>query len=176
MKKIALFLFYTLLFFSALFFFTPKVNLYFFIEEQLKPLDVVIAYEEAVDNGFSLELLHAKLYIQKIKSADIGTAQFTLLGVYNTATVDKVVLDKTFEQFFPPVIQQIEVTQTLLSPLQLNGTAVGDFGEAVATVNLLERTLKVVLKPSKLMLSKYKSTLKQLKKSKEGDYRYESKF
>lgn len=176
MKKIALFLVYTTLFFSALLYFTPKVNLYFFIEEQIKPLDVMIANEEAVDQGFSLELLHAKLYIQKIKSADIGSAQLMLLGVYNTAAIDKVILDKTFEQFFPPIIEHIEVTQTLFAPLQLHGTAVGDFGEAIATVDLLERRVNVVLKPSKLMLSKYKSTLSQLKKSKEGDYRYDSKF
>ena len=38
MKKIGLFILYTVLFIGALLFFTPKENLYYFAEEQLKPL------------------------------------------------------------------------------------------------------------------------------------------
>ncbi len=176
MKKIALFFFYTILFFAALLFFSPKENIYYFAEEQLKPLGVVIGYEEAVDNGFTLEILHAKLYVQKIKSANIGSINMGTFGLYNVVSVDSVVLDKTFEQFFPPIIEHIEIQQNIFSPMQVNAEAVGDFGEAVATVDLLERNVSVVMKPSKLMLSRYKNTLRQLKKSKEGDYRYEYKF
>ncbi len=176
MKKIALFLFYTVLFFGALLFFTPKENLYYFAEEQIKPLGVVIGYEETVDHGFTLEILHPKLYVQKIKSADIGSISVAIFGFYNAISVNNVVLDKTFEQFFPPLIKQIDMDNTLFSPLQFNAEAVGDFGEAKATVDLLERSAKIIVKPSKLMLSQYKNTLRQLKKSKEGDYYYEYKF
>lgn len=176
MKKIALFFLYVVLFFAALLFFTPKENLYYFAEEQLKPLGVVIGYEEAVDHGFTLEILHAKLYVQKIKSANIASINMGVFGLYNTVSVNNVVLDKTFEQFFPPLIHRIDVDQSILSPLQLSAEAVGDFGEAAATIDLLERNVSVVMKPSKLMLSRYKNTLRQLKKSKEGDYRYEYRF
>jgi hypothetical protein len=176
MKKIALFFLYSFLFIAALFFFTPKENLYYFAEEQLKPLGVVIGYEEAVDHGFTLEILHAKLYVQKIKSADIGSATIGIFGIYNAVSLDNIVLDKTFEQFFPPLIQRVDLHQSIFSPLNLNAVAIGDFGEAEATVDLLERNATVILKPSKLMFSRYKSTLKQLKKTKEGDYRYEYKF
>ncbi len=176
MKKIALFLFYSILFFAALLFFTPKESLYYFAEEQLKPLDVVVGYEEAVDHGFTLEVLHAKLYIKKIKSANIASANITLFGLYNQISVENIILDKTFEQFFPPLIENIELKQSIFAPLQLNAQAAGDFGEAAATVDLLERSAKVILKPSKMMLTRYKNTLRQLKKSKEGDYSYEYKF
>jgi len=176
MKKIALFLFYSVLFFTALLFFTPKESLYYFAEEHLKPLDVVVGYEEAVDHGFTLEILHAKLYIKKIKSANIASANIALFGLYNHVSVENIVLDKTFEQFFPPLIENIQVEQSVFAPLQLNAEAIGDFGEATATVDLLERTAKVIVKPSKMMRSRYKNTLRQLKKSKEGDYSYEYKF
>jgi len=176
MKKIALFFLYTVLFFGALLFFTPKENLYYFAEEQLKPLGVVIGYEEAVDHGFRLELLHSKLYVQKIKSANIASVTIGLFGLYNAVAINNVVLDKTFEQFFPPLIERVDLHQSIFSPFQLKGEAVGDFGEAAATVNLLDRNVSVILKPSKLMHSRYKSTLKQLKKSKEGDYSYVYKF
>ena len=176
MKKIALFFLYGILFFGALLFFTPKENLYYFAEEQLKPLGVVIGYEEAVDHGFHLEILHSKLYIQKIKSANIASIDIGIFGLYNTVSIDNVLLDKTFEQFFPPLIERIDLYQSIFSPLSLNADAVGDFGEATATVNLLDRNVSVILKPSKMMRSRYKSTLKQLKKSKEGDYSYVYKF
>ena len=176
MKKIALFFLYSFLFIAALLFFTPKENLYYFAEEQLKPLGVVIGYEEAVDHGFTLEILHAKLYVQKIKSADIDSATIGIFGIYNAVSLDNIVLDKAFEQFFPPLIQRIDLHQSIFNPLSLNAVAIGDFGEAEATVDLLERNATVILKPSKLMFSRYKSTLKQLKKTKEGDYRYEYKF
>jgi len=176
MKKIALFILYTVLFIGALLFFTPKESLYYYGEEQLKPLGVVLGYEEAIDHGFTLEIQHAKLYVQKIKSANIGSIDIGLFLLYNSITVSNVVLDKTFEQFFPPLIERIDVQQSIFNPLNINAEAVGDFGEATATVNLLERNASVVLKPSKTMLSRYKNTLRQLKKSKEGDYRYEYKF
>lgn len=176
MKKIGLFILYTILFIGALLFFTPKESLYYFGEEQLKPLGVVLGYEEAIDHGFTLEIQHAKLYVQKIKSANIGSIDIGLFLLYNSVTANNVVLDKTFEQFFPPLVEHIEIHQSIFNPLNVNAEAIGDFGEATATVNLLERNVSVILKPSKIMLSRYKNTLRQLKKSKEGDYRYEYKF
>ena len=176
MKKIALFILYTLLFIGALLFFTPKESLYYYGEEQLKPLGVVLGYEEAIDHGFTLEIQHAKLYVQKIKSANIGSIEISTFLLYNSVTANNVVLDKTFEQFFPPLVEHVAITQSIFEPLNVNAEAVGDFGEATATVDLLERNISVILKPSKIMLSRYKNTMRQLKKSKEGDYRYEYKF
>ncbi len=176
MKKMALYLLYTLLFFGALLFFTPKENIYYFAEEQLKPLGVIIAHEEAVDHGFTLELAHSHLYVQKIKSAEIESATLSIFGLYNGVSATNVLLDKTFEAFLPPLIQHADLHQSMIDPLHLNASAVGDFGEAEASVDLLERSVKVFLKPSKLMGARYKNTLKKLNRTKEGDYSYEYKF
>jgi len=176
MKKIALYLLYTLLFVAALLFFTPKENIYYFAEEQLKPLGVIISQEETIDHGFTLEISQAHLYVQKIKSADIGSLTVKLLGVYNHIGASKVILDPTFEQFFPPVIEHIDLRQSLINPFHINAAATGDFGEAQATVDLLERSVIVILKPSTLMRKRYQNTLKMLTRTEEGDYRYEYQF
>jgi hypothetical protein len=176
MKKIALFLFYSLFFLAMLLFFTPKENLYYFAEEQLKPLGIVIGYEEVIDHGFSLEIKDAKLYVQKIKSANIASTTIHFFGLYNTITIKNIILDSTFEQFFPPLINHVTLHESIFSPQKIVAEAIGDFGEAHATVNLLDRNISVIVKPSKLMRSRYRNTLRQLKKTKEGDYRYESKF
>ena len=176
MKKIALILFYIVFFLAALLFFTPKESIYYYGEEQLKPLGVILAQEEAVDTGFSLKIEHAKLYVQKIKSANIALIELTLLGVYNTVSVENIVLDKTFEQFFPPLVEHLEVTQSILAPVKVSATAHGDFGTAAASVHLVDRNGTVLLTPSKMMRSRYKNTLRQLKRTKTGDYRYDFKF
>lgn len=176
MKKIARILFYIVFFLAALLFFTPKESIYYYAEEQLKPLGVILAQEEAVDTGFSLEIEHAKLYVQKIKSANIARIRLTLLGLYNTVSVDDIVLDKTFEQFFPPLIEHLKVTQSVLAPTRVSADAKGDFGAATATVHLVDRNGTLLLTPSKMMRSRYKNTLRQLKRTKTGDYRYDFKF
>jgi len=176
MKKAALNLLYVLLFFGALLFFTPKESLYYAAEEQLRSMGVIISDEEAVDHGFSLEIRDARLYVQKIKSADIGSATVAIFGFYNTLSAEKVLLDQTFEKFFPPVIEHIDLHQSILDPIHLKATANGDFGEAEASIDLLERSAALIVKPSKLMLSRYKSTLANLKKTEEGEYRYDYQF
>jgi len=176
MKKIALFVLYVILFFAALLFFTPKENLYYFGEEQLKPLGVVIADEEVIDHGFSLSLEHATIYFKKIRSAKIASISTKVFGVYNNLYVENIVLDPAVEQFFPPEITHINVTHSLLSPLQVTADAEGDFGSATAQVNLADRNGTLVVIPSKMMTSRFRNTLRQLKKSKGGDYYYEFKF
>ena len=176
MKKIALFLFYLFFFLAALLFFTPKESLYYFGEKQLKPLGVVIGHEEVIDHGFTLEVQHAKLYVKKIESAKIQSIQLHLFGLYNALDISDIVLDKTFEQFFPPRIDHVDIRQSILSPVVLSAEAVGDFGEAIAVIDLLDRNGSILLTPSKLMRSRYKNTLRQLKRTKEGDYSYVFKF
>jgi len=176
MKKIALTLFYILFFLAALLFFTPKERIYYYAEEQIKPLGVIIAQEEAVDTGFSLRIDHAKLYVKKIKSANIATIKLTLLGFYNRLSVKNIVLDNTFEQFFPPLIERLDVTQNIFTPTKVTANASGDFGSAKARVDLLDRNGTLYVTPSKLMRSRYQNTLRQLKRTPEGEYRYEFKF
>jgi len=176
MKKMALYFLYTALFFGALLFFTPKESVYYFAEEQLKPFGIIIADEEAVDHGFTLELTHLRLYVQKIKSVEIKSATLSIFGLYNSLSATDLLLDKTFEAFFPPLVHRAELHQSVIDPLHINARAVGDFGEAEARVDLLERSVKVLLKPSKLMIGRYKNTLRKLKKTEEGDYSYEYQF
>ena len=176
MKKLALIIFYIVFFFAALLFFTPKENLYYFAEEQLKPLNVVVASEEVIDHGFSLEIAHAAIYVQKIKSADISSLKMLLLGVYNRVDLNNIVLDKTFEQFFPVEVASLSITQNIVSPTEVSVEMQGDFGEATGDIHLVDRNGTVILTPSKLMLSRYRNTLRQLKKIDEGKYRYEFNF
>ena len=176
MKKIGLFILYVVLFIAALLFFTPKENLYYFAEEQLKPLGVVIGYEDAIDHGFTLEISHAQLYFKKIKSADVGSINIAIFGLYNAIDIKNIVLDSAAEQFFPPLIEHIEIRQNIFAPLEISAQALGDFGEAQAVVNLSDRNGTVLLTPSKLMSKRYRNTLRQLKRTKEGTYRYAFKF
>lgn len=176
MKKIVLFFLYIVLFFAALLFFTPKENLYYSGEAQLKPLGVIIDGEEVIDHGFSLTLNHATLYVKKIRSAQVEKLDALILGLYNKISIENIVLDPAVEQFFPPQINHVHMTHSIFSPLQLHVDAEGDFGSATAKVNLADRNGTLIMVPSKMMRTRFRNTLRQLKKSKAGDYYYEFKF
>ena len=176
MKKIALFFLYLILFFTALLFFTPKENLYYFAEEQLKPLGVIISEEEVIDHGFSLTLKHATLYVKKIRSAEVESLDAKIFGLYNSVHIKKIVLDPAVEQFFPPLINHVTIVHSIFSPLKIHADAVGDFGSAAVEINLADRNGTLNVQASKLMRSRFRTTLRQLKKTKAGDYYYEFKF
>ena len=71
-RKIFNFFIYLLFFIIAIIYFTPKIGLYYFAEQKLKPLTgVIISKEELRDNGFSLKIENANISAKGIDSAVI---------------------------------------------------------------------------------------------------------
>jgi len=175
-KKIVLFFAYVSFFIVALIYFTPKVNSYYFAETQLKPLGVIIGSESVNDNGFSLEIKDAKVFVKSIESATIGHTNIKLLGLYNSVSIENILLSSTAKSFVPLKIQSANITYHVFNPLNINGDIMGEFGEAKVFINLLDRTLKLILTPSNIMKKKYKSTLRNFKKSENGELIYDKTF
>ena len=61
-------------------------------------------------------------------------------------------------------------------PMHVTIEAVGDFGTAQGEVSPTERMVRLTLQPSKLMKTRFRSTLNKLKKDETGGYYYESRF
>lgn len=171
-RKTAIFFAYVAVFVFALIAFTPKESLYFFVEQKLEPFGVVIAQEKLEDKLFSLEVEDAILYAQKIEAAKVASTQITLLGLYNSIEVEGVVLASMVESFLPQKIENISVSYSLIDPLHVVIKANGEFGELDGGFALLDGELQLHLKPSKVMLTKYRSTLREFKKDQNGEYNY----
>lgn len=177
MKKVFAFLLYTIFFLAMVIYFTPKVNLYYEAEIALKKFNIIISDENIKDKGFSLAIERADIYaMDGIKVANIDAFELKVLGVYNRVHIEGVTLTSAAASFVPTKINRIDMQYSVLNPLNVTAFALGDFGEANAIVNLKERHLRVTLLPSKLMFSRFKNTIKMLKKSDEGTYVYEYDF
>jgi len=175
-KKIAIFFGYVSFFILALIYFTPKISLYYFAEQELKVFDVVVSSEALVDTGFSLKIQNPTVNIKSIESAKIQELDIKILGLYNSVNISNIGLSSTAKSFLPLNIEYINITHTIVDPLHINAEAIGEFGEAKVVVNLLDRNLSIVLLPSKLMKDKYANTLRNLKKSENGEFVYAKTF
>ncbi len=175
-KKLALFFAYLSFFMLALMYFTPKVSIYYFFETQLKPYDIIISSESVQDSGLTLSIEDGVVFVKSIDSAKIKSVDVTILGVYNALSVTEIELSSVAESFVPLKIAQVDAVYSVIDPLNITANAVGEFGEVEAVVNLLERTLHVKLIPSALMKKDYRHTLRNLKKSENGEFVYDKTF
>ena len=176
-KKLFNFILYTIFFFAMLLLFLPKENLYYKAETLLEPMKVIISNEKVEDNGFSLSLKGAEIYaMDGIKVADVKSFSLLPLLAFNKVSVEGIELTSVASKFVPTHIDSVNIVYSVIDPLHIKAKAVGDFGEADATIDLKERLLHAELTPSKLMKTRFKSTMRMLKKSKTGAYTYEQRF
>lgn len=176
MKKLLKVIFYFFFTLFALVFFIPKVNLYYMAEQELEKLAVVIDNEHISDSGFVVKISNADIYAKGIHSAKVESLNLTTYLFYNSIQIDNILLSETLKSFVPLKINTLSATQLFYNPMSIALRASGEFGEAWGSVDLLTRTLKINLTPSKLLSAKYRSTMKMLKKNKEGGYVYELTF
>jgi len=175
-KKMAKFFAYTLFFVFALVAFSPKSSVYYFAEQQLKKFAVVISEETLDERLLSLNIQNLDISVKEIDTAIIKEVDITLLLVYNSVKLTKIKLSSLVEAYLPSKIESLNITYTLLNPLYITADGVGEFGEASASVSLLDRNASVFLKPSKKMFKKYRKSLKMFKKSENGEYVYAKTF
>ncbi|MCK4737466.1 MAG: hypothetical protein KAT10_02825 [Sulfurimonas sp.] len=173
MVKVQKFFAYFIFFIFALIYFVPKTSIYYFIEKELKNYEIVISNEELQESSFNLHITGGTVSVKSIESANIDQADMKIYGLYNTIELQEIVLSKTVSSFLPSKIKNATVSYTVFNPTNIQVKASGEFGEADAQYNLLNKTLYLKLKPSKKMLTKYRSTLNSLKKSENGEYIYE---
>ena len=176
MVKLSKLLAYIFFFILALIYFMPKESVYYYLEKELQKQKVILSDEEIIDSGFSLQLNNTKLSYASIESANVENINIKMFLVYNSLSVSNVKLLDVASSFVPLQIDAISIKYTILNPLNIVAESNGEFGQANAKVNILDRNISIVLKPSQLMLKKYRATLRNLKKNKAGEYKYEKTF
>ena len=175
-KRLSIFLAYTLFFFLALICFSPKSSLYYYMEHNIKSSDVMISSGGIEEKCFWLKLRDTKLYFKSVESANIKESDIKLFALYNIVKLKNIKLLSVAASFMPLHVEKLEAKYTLLNPLYVEAEAVGEFGYADISINIKERSIHVVLTPSNLMLQNYSKSLKNLSKSKDGDYFYDKNF
>jgi hypothetical protein len=175
-KKIFFFLSYTLFFFGALIYFSPKEQLYYLGEEYLKQESVFIYNESLQDEGFSFTISEFDLALQGVKSLHAKEAKITLFGFYNSIGITDIELSSALASFIPLKITNVKLGYTLLNPLEVSIELFGDFGEAYGGYSLIDNEVEIKVIASEQMKREFKHTLKEFKKDDKGEYSYAKKF
>ncbi|MEA1891993.1 MAG: hypothetical protein U9N33_04700 [Campylobacterota bacterium] len=175
-KKIILFLTYSLFFVLALIYFTPKVSLYYLLEQQMQSKGIVVSSEDIQDYGFYLGLKDADISMESIESAQVAKIEMNLFVFYNSISFDEITLSDTFKYFTPLHVESGNIVYSILNPLNITAHATGEFGELDAYFDLLEMSMHVNLKPSQMMLKNHKATLNNFKKNENGEFTYDQTF
>jgi len=173
MVKISKFFAYVIFFILALMYFAPKGSLYYFLEDELQEYGVVISKEELESSMFNLRVKDASLSVRAVESAKIAKADLQIYGLYNRIKLRGIILSRVANSLLPLNIQKATIIHSVLNPLNIQLKAFGELGQVEGEYNIVDRALHLRLKPSDKMLKDYKSTLKNLKKSKSGEYLYD---
>ena len=171
-KKVLKFFIYLLFFKAMLIFFMPKENLYYLAEKELAKKSLVISKENIKDSGFIFNIENAHISMKEIQSAVISNIELKLFLFFNRLRVENIHISQSFKNFLPLNIDKVDISYSILDPLNIIIKADGGFGVLNGSFNLIDRALFVVLKPSKLMYLDYKTLLRNFKKNKDGEYIY----
>lgn len=176
MVRILKFFAYIIFFFMILIYFMPKENIYFYAEKELQKLNIVISDENVTDDGLSLKIQNADIYVKDIKSAKIDEVDVSVFGVYNHVEAKNINLTSAAASFVPVKIGLVSIDYSIINPLKVNIYSKGDFGEAKGYVDLLDKNATILLNPSKIMKTKYRSTVRNFRKTANGEYEYVQTF
>jgi hypothetical protein len=175
MKKLLKILAYFVVMLALIIFFSPKINLYYLFEEFAVEQNIYISDEKASDNGLSLNISHAKVYLDELFLAEAEETTLSMWLVYNSFEATNIELNEGFSDFMPAVIKRINVKYHIFNPTLLS--LKGESGDSFfyGDVDLLERIIQIHLRLGSQSEKRFSSSLRALKKE-EGGYVYEYKF
>ncbi len=176
MKRLGIILVYFIIILGFILFFLPKINLYYQAETLLEKYKVTISQETLSDKGFIFTIEKGLVYFDDLVVAKIDKVSASSFLVYNSVRFSPFSLSKDMEQFLPIGIQNFNVTHSVINPVHVIIQGAGDFGSFKGDIALLDRNISLVLSPSKLLIKQRPFWLKRMKKTAEGDYRYESAY
>ncbi len=174
MVKIYKFFAYFIFFMIMLYAFFPKANLYYQAQKDLTSYKIKIINKTLHENIFSLNLQHVTISYEGVQTAKIAKMHILLLGVVNNIDVDGVILSGVVKNFLPQKIYRISLHYSILHPLEVRAVLKGGFGDAKCFYEIKKHTFVMRLHPSMIMKAHYKSSLRELKKLKNGVYLYET--
>jgi hypothetical protein len=172
-KKFALFLFYAIFFVMAVIYFLPKKEIFYAFEQELQKHHITIEAKEVEETSFGLQCKDVDIAFKGIKALHLQTLQINFYALFATINAEKITLDSMLENFVPTHIAVMQLQWGVHNPVVLQAEAVGDFGTANATLQLLKQQISLHVKPSNVMLHKHRKTLQKLRKTNDGEYMYE---
>ncbi len=153
--------------------FMPKDQLYFTALNLLQKERVEIKSKEVRDRWFWLDIKDAKIFYDGIESLEAKSIDMKPWLFYNSVVIEDAKSSQELRGVMEIEANKVILTHSLLNYKEVHIEAKGSFGEAEGSADLIDRSVKILLKPSKSFKNSQLSGY--FKKSKEG-WIYESKF
>jgi hypothetical protein len=154
----------------AIIVFMPKKELYYLLEHQIVKYNVKLNEKTITDTLFGLDLNKVDVYMSGINLAQISNIKFITFLFYNKVNLNQLKIDNSLKSVVPLNIKDINITYSIVSPMQLDISADGDFGEVKGYLDI-NRTIHLDF----IKVGNIKSLKKELKKNKNGWY-YENRI
>lgn len=165
-----------LFFLASVIAFLPKKSLYYYGEEKLAGYKTIIANEALEEGLFSLQIAHPDIYVEGIQAVKAMEAKIYTYLVSNGIEIHDIRLSGVAKDFLPTRVERLVVHYDLWHPLHITFNANGEFGTAEGSYSLRTHRVTIMLHPSKMMQSRYRSILHRMKKNKNGGYSYEQRL
>lgn len=175
-KKLIIKMLYVALFFLALLYFLPKEHLYYLLQQELKEQKITLTQKSLQEKSFGLALENLTVSYEGVPVATIKHLDCTLFVFYNNLKAEGVTLSALTSSYLPPKLSYINANYSIVHPLNIDIEAKGAFGFLHVTMNVLEKRISAQLKPSHILQSNYRRSLRYLKREKNGEYSYAKSF
>jgi hypothetical protein len=151
---------------------SPKQELYYLLEKELKKNGIIISNETIHDRWYGFIIENADIYLKGAKMAQVSKLELNIFFLYNTLTIQGVETNDAIHNVAPKSIQESLIKYSILDPLKVTLDAKGSFGVAKGEAELLKREVTVLFP----VVKDIKVFRKFLKKDKEEGWKYETSY
>jgi len=151
---------------------SPKQEIYYLLEQELKKNDIIISNETLIDRWFGVVIQNADIYVKGAKMAEVEELELNLFFLYNTLTIKEIKIDEAIHNIAPKNIQEAKIKYSIIDPLNITIDIAGSFGVATGAVELLKKEVKILFP----VVKEIKSFKKFLKKDKIEGWKYETNY
>ena len=151
---------------------SPKQELFYLLEKELKKSGVIISNERFQDRWFGFVIENADIYVKGAKMAQVSKLELNIFFLYNTLKIEGVTTNEAIHNVAPKDINYTEIKYSVLDPLKVTLLANGSFGIAKGAVTPLDKKIKILLP----VVKDIKAFKKFLKKDKEEGWKYETNY
>ena len=163
-------------FLFMLLYFSPKVEAYYTLESLLKKEKIIFSDEKINDSGFTISLENSKLYYNGVYGGEIEDISLISLFLYNRLEFNNAYLNSALANFLPKKIEYINLTYSIINPINITINGRGDIGKISGFINPFEKLVHIELNVDKKQKTKYSSLLRKFKVDDKGVLVYELRY
>lgn len=152
----------------------PKEKLYFTFETFISEYHLYINNEVLTNHILYLDIDNGEVLLDNSLFGTIENIRITPWIFINRITISNLSISPLYRTFFPGKIESMNITYSLLHPLEISIYGEGDFGHFIGRYDLINKKMRVIFEAT-TQLRSYGILVSKLHQEKEGLV-YESNF